>query len=313
MKRTDRRTFLKIGGYALGGVALGGLMAPLYSCENKSGNSADNTADSTATDSADAVAMSAIAPFGIQLWTVKEAMAEDPKGTLEKLASYGYKQIESFDGEQGMWWGMSHTDFAAYIQDLGMKVVASHCNFKENAEQKAAQAAEIGLAYLVDPWEGPQEDLAAYRKLAEDFNRYGKICQDAGLGFAYHNHDYSFKEIEGEVPHKLFMEETDPELVDFEMDIYWVVTAGEDPVKWLRDYPGRWKLCHIKDRMKSAPESEAQASTQLGTGMIDYGNILKAAQDNGMEYYIVEQERFDGSSPLESSKENAEFMADFKI
>lgn len=293
-----------------GGIALGSMIGPLYGCEGKSENDAEKEdIDSAMGDSTPAKSLS-LPAFGIQLWTVKEAMAQNPKATLEKLASYGYNQIESFDGEQGMWWGMKPGEFASFIEDLDMKVVASHCNMKENLEQKAAEAAEIGLTYLIDPYEGPQENLAAYRKLAQDFNRYGQVCKGAGVRFAYHNHDYSFTEMEGQMPHKLFMDETDPELVDFEMDMYWVVTAGEDPVKWLKDYAGRWKLCHIKDRMKEAPASEAQASTQLGTGMIDYGKILSAAKEQGMEYFIVEQERFDNSDPLKSSEENARYMAD---
>jgi sugar phosphate isomerase/epimerase len=232
MKKTDRRTFLRAGGYLLGGITLGGLMAPLYSCETNSGTSAETDADTTATEPAAGQDPKLTLPaFGIQLWTVKELMAQDPKGTLEKLASYGYNQIESFDGEKGMWWGMKPDEFSSFIDGLGMKLVASHCNVKENLEQKAAEAAGIGLAYLIDPYEGPQENPDAYRRLAENFNRYGQVCKDAGVGFSYHNHDYSFKEVEGVMPQKLLMDETDPGLVDFEMDIYWVVTAGEDPVQ----------------------------------------------------------------------------------
>lgn len=249
--------------------------------------------------------------FGIQLWTVKEAMLENPKEVLRQLASYGYTQVESFEGERGMFWGMKNTEFRNFVEDLGMKVVASHASLKEDLEAKAGQAAEIGMAYLIDPYEGPQESLDDFKRMAERFNRYGEICQKHGVKFAYHNHDYTFQEIEGKVPQKLLLEETDPDLVDFEMDIYWVVTAGADPQAYLRDYPGRFKLGHVKDRM--AGVSEPFASTELGTGIIDYETILRTARANGMAYFIVEQERFEGSTPLESSRENAQFMKNIRI
>ncbi len=252
-----------------------------------------------------------LSDFGIQLWTVKEAMLANPKEVLRQLAAFGYTQVESFEGEKGIFWGMSNTEFRDYVEDLGMKIIASHANVKENIEAKAAQATEIGMSYLINPYEGPQERLDDFKRMAERFNQYGEICKKQGIGFAYHNHDYSFKEMEGVIPHKLLLEQTEPDLVDFEMDIYWVITAGADPEAYLRNYPGRFKLGHIKDRIEGA--SEPFASTELGKGNINYFDILNTARANGMEYFIVEQERFDNSTPLESSRENARYMKRLKI
>lgn len=249
--------------------------------------------------------------FGIQLWTVKEAMLENPKEVLRQLASYGYTQVESFEGEKGMFWGMKNTEFRDFVEDLGMKLIASHASVEEDLEAKAGQAAEIGMLYLIDPYEGPQESLDDFKRMAERLNQYGEICQKQGVKFAYHNHDYTFQELEGVVPQELLLEQTDKDLVDYEMDIYWVVTAGADPQAYLRDYPGRFKLGHVKDRMAGA--SDPFASTQLGTGIINYPAILQTAIANGMEYFIVEQERFEGSTPLESSRENAQFMKKLQI
>ncbi|HEX6847382.1 MAG TPA: sugar phosphate isomerase/epimerase, partial [Chitinophagaceae bacterium] len=93
--------------------------------------------------------------FGIQLWSVRDDMGKDAKGTLKQLASYGYKQIESFEGAKGMFWGMSNAEFKSYMDELGMKIIASHCDIDKDFEKKAADAAAIGMKYLICPWKGP--------------------------------------------------------------------------------------------------------------------------------------------------------------
>ena len=105
-------------------------------------------------------------------------------------------------------------------------------------------------------------------------------CAKENLRFAYHNHGYSFELLEGQYPQDVMMQETNPETVDFEMDIYWVVVPEQDPEAWLKKYPNRWKLVHVKDRDKLAPKTEADASVDLGTGKIDFKKILKTAKDN---------------------------------
>lgn len=304
----DRREFLR-----LSALLASGLMLPFYSC-NSGAERQEQAADTTATAAnSTTTAGEVIDRFGIQLWTVKEQMLQDPKETLRQLASYGYTQIEGFEGEKGLFWGMSNREFNSFIEELGMRLVASHAGVKENFEAKAAQAGEIGMQYLIDPYEGPQESLDDYKRMAERFNQLGQICKNNGLRFAYHNHDYTFQEVEGVIPQTILVEQTDPELVDFEMDIYWVVAAGADPQRFLREYPNRYRLGHVKDRMKDVPATETNASTVLGTGMIDYASILKTARQNGMEYFIVEQERFDNTTPLESSKRNAAYMRTLTI
>lgn len=179
-----------------------------------------------------------IKKFGIQLYTLRDEMPKDPKGVLKQIAGFGYNQIESYEGEQGMFWGMSHLDFKKYMDDLGMSIVSSHCNIDKDFEKKAEQAAAIGMKYLICPWKGPQTSLDNFKKFADEFNQKGEICKKNGIRFAYHNHDYSFKAMDGQLPQDIMMNGTDPALVDFEMDIYWVVTAGQDPEAWLKKY--RW-------------------------------------------------------------------------
>jgi len=114
------------------------------------------------------------------------------------------------------------------------------------------------------------------------------------------------------VPMAYILDNTDPELVKHEMDIYWVVTGGADPIEYLTKYSGRYRLCHIKDRMKNAGD-ERMASCDLGTGTIDFASILKVAQQHGMEYFLVEQERYDNSTPMESARVGAEYMKHLMI
>lgn len=279
--RYNRRDFLRLGGAAAAGLAL----APM-ACAPATKETATNT-------------------FGLQLYTLRDDFPKDPKGVLAKVASYGYKQIESYEGPNGMFWGMTNKEFKAYMDELGMKIVSSHCDIDNDFERKAAEAAEIGMKYLICPWRS-QEKLDDYYAVAEDFNAKGEICKQNGIKFAYHNHGYTFTETEGKFPHDILMENTDKGLVEYEMDIYWVVTAGQDPIEWIKRYPGRFTSSHIKDRMKGTDEREATCT--LGTGTIDFQSIINEGKKNGMELFIVEQERYDGTTPLASVEANAKYM-----
>src|SRR5258706_3583391 len=158
-----------------------------------------------------------IKTFGLQLWSVRDDMGKDEKGTLKKVASYGYRQIESFEGSKGIFWGMSNTELKKYLDELGMTIVSSHCDIEKDFEKKAADAAAIGMKYLMCPYKGPQKSIDDFKKFADEFNQKGEICKKNGIRFAYHNHDYSFKEIDGQMPQDVMMKNSDPQLVDFEM------------------------------------------------------------------------------------------------
>lgn len=252
-------------------------------------------------------------PFGIQLYTLRDDLPEDPEGVLQQLAQFGYSQIESFEGPLGMFLGKTPQAFAAFVQDLGMDLVASHCSIEEGFEQKAENAAAAGMRYLICPFIGPQAALDDYRRYADTFNRCGEICRSNGLRFAYHNHHYTFFDVENAKPQDILMQATDPELVDFELDIFWLVAAGEDPLHWIRKYPGRFPLSHVKDRLSGASMNSFSASTTLGRGFVDYPTILPVAYENGMRYFMVEQESYAGTTPLESSEENAAYMRQFRF
>lgn len=246
--------------------------------------------------------------FGLQLWTLRDDLPKDPRGVLTQVASFGYKQIESFEGPKGMFWGMTNKEFKKLMDDLGMKIVSSHCDINKDFERKVAEAAEIGMDYLICPYLGPQKTIDDFKRFAATFNERGATCKKHGIRFAYHNHDYGFIPLEGQMPQHILMDNTDKDLVDFEMDIYWVVTGGQDPKAWLDQYPGRFKLGHVKDRSRNVPASERDASVVVGTGSIDFKDLLKYAQTKGMRYFIVEQEQYKGTTPIEAAKADAAYM-----
>ena len=251
-------------------------------------------------------------PFGLQLYTLRDVIGGDTKAVLRQVASFGYSFVEGYEGEKGLFWGMTNKEFKAYLDQLGLQMVSSHCDMYKDLEQKAAQAGEIGMKYLICPWLGPQKTLDDFKKAADAFNKAGEICKKNGLKFAYHNHGYSFTLQEGQYPQDVMMKNTDPNLVDFEMDIYWVVTAGQDPNTWLAKYPNRWRLCHVKDRGKEFSAEESDASVDLGTGVIDFKKVAATAKKAGMKYYIVEQERYDNGNSIQAVKDNAVYMRKLK-
>lgn len=277
-----------------------------------------------------------IAEFGLQLWTVKEDMAKDPKGTLKKVASCGYHYVESFTGEKGIFWGMKPAEFKTLLKDLGLRMLSSHVDPSFTQKVLASyefkklinDAAEVGVKYLINPFPGEFKSSEEWKKTAEGLNKQGIMAKSAGLSMAYHNHHFEFLPIENNfIPEQYLLDNTDKDLVKFELDLYWVVKAGQDPITWLQKNAGRIDLVHVKDLhknvrlqeiIKAEPPAEgafwpAGASTYLGNGQIDFPKILKVAKDTGVQHFIVEQERFDGSSPIQDIKKDADYMKAFKF
>ncbi len=323
----NRRNFIQKAGYA---AATPFLFSELIAC-----STASKSGESDSLKVTTAVVEPGLNIFGIQLWTVKEDMAKDAKATLKAMASYGYKQIESCDTGKGIFWGMTAADFKKYIDDLGISMVSSHCSsdFTTKPEKAdefkklADEAALVGLKYLLNPF--PGEDVKTtddFKKIAEGLNRQGEITKAAGLRTGYHNHHYEFLPLADKgIGEEILLANTNPDLVDFEMDLYWVVKAGQDPEEWLKKYSNRFKLVHVKDLYSAEKIAEIEAkekqngfwpvggSTELGKGRINFPQILKTAKENGVETFIVEQERFDNSTPLNSAKLDAEYMKAFKF
>ena len=253
--------------------------------------------------------------FGLQLYSVRNDMTNNPKLTLKNLASYGYKHLEGYEGSKGLFWGMSNIDFKNYLSDLGMKMIASHCDETQDLEgfrKKCDQAAEIGVEYLICPSLSPRKELDTFKRHAERFNKNGEIAKSSGIKFAYHNHGYTFEKIEGVYPQDILMNGTDSNLVDYELDIYWMVVVGEDPIEWFNKYPNRFTHCHVKDALKTNKRSGFESCT-LGKGMIDFKTILSHGKKRGLKHYIVEQEAYQDSTPMEAARDNVAYMRNLKV
>lgn len=290
-----RRTFIKIGG----GTSAGLLLAAAAGTDWLGNILQDDAAR--------------VKSFGLQLWTLREDFPKDPKGVLKKVADLGYKHVESFEGPKGMFWGMKNTEFKQYIGDLGMTIYSSHFGGEDNFEKKVEDAAAIGMKYMTMAWEGPGKTIDDYKRYADAFNKKGEICKQHGMRFVFHNHDFTFRQMEGQYAQDILINNTDASLVDFEMDIFWVVAAGQDPEAWFKKYPNRFRLCHIKDRSKTPDKEEGKNSVELGTGTINFSQVLKTAKANGMKYFIVEQEAYPNGTPLEAVQKDAEYMKMLKL
>ena len=247
--------------------------------------------------------------FGLQLYSVRDLMPKDAKGTMQQLAKMGYTQFESYGGPQGFLWGMSGKESKKFLGDLGVQMVSTHFDMNTDLEKSIEMANEAGLKYLLCPYMGPQKSLDDWKKMADKFNEVGEKVTKGGLKFGYHNHDYSFKMQDGKIPHELLLANTDPKYVMFELDICWIVAAGIDAVAHLNQYGKRYELCHIKD-FKRIDDKVVQQN--LGKGIVDFKSICAAAQKQGMKYYLAEQEQY-AISPMDSMKADADWLKKFSI
>ncbi|WP_028667877.1 sugar phosphate isomerase/epimerase family protein [Runella zeae] len=246
--------------------------------------------------------------FGVQLYSVRDLMPKDPKGTMKQLAEMGYTQFESYGGPDFLW-GMSPKECKTFLGDLGVKMVSTHFDMNKDLDKNIERGAEAGLKYMLCPYLGPQKSLDEWKKKAELFNQVGEKVTKAGMKFGYHNHDYSFKAMEGQIPQELLLANTDPKYVMFELDLCWIVASGQNAVAHLEKYSKRYELVHIKDMVL---DNGRVSQKDLGKGAMDFDTILKAAKKAGIKYYIVEQEQYPSSS-IESMKVDAEWMKQLSI
>lgn len=251
-----------------------------------------------------------IKDFGVQLYSVRADIPKDPKGVMTQLAKMGYTQFESYGGPKGFLWGMEPKEIKSFLGDQGVKMVSTHFDFRgastkpDEMKKSIDMAAEAGLTYLLCPYIGAQKSWDDWKKITDDFNRVGAEVSKGGLKFGYHNHDYSFKPLDGKIPQDYMLANTDPKNVMFELDMCWIEAAGVDAVAHLKQYGKRYELCHVKDFKKEGGKVVQQ---DLGTGIVNYKKILRTAMDNGMKYFIIEQEDYP-QSPLASVAVDASYM-----
>jgi sugar phosphate isomerase/epimerase len=252
--------------------------------------------------------------IGVQLYTVRDLMKTDFDGTLAKVASIGYKEVE-FAGY------FDHTpqQVRAAVDKNELIAPSTHIQYDELDEKFPAvieASKTIGMSYIVCPWipEDLRKSPDIWKQAAEKFNRCGEQTKKAGIQFAYHNHWFEFLPVNGKLPYDTLLALCDKDLVQMEMDLCWITTAGQDPVKYFNRYPGRFPLVHVKD-VKTLPKitkgggqnfGDTVDLTSVGDGIIDWKRIFAHSETAGIKHYIVEHDR--PADPFESITKSYDYL-----
>jgi sugar phosphate isomerase/epimerase len=233
---------------------------------------------------------------GIQLYTLRREMARDVEATLARVAEIGYREVE-FAG----YFDLAPAAVRAALARHGLTAPASHVPYDRIARDWPAaleEAAAVGHTHVVIPWLQSRDLRTAddWKRVAEALNGAGVTARAAGLTLGYHNHDFEFRPVEGRLPFDLLLEATDPASVVFELDLYWMVRAGHDPLAYFARHPTRFRLVHVKDST-GAPEHRM---VDVGAGTIDFARLLPAAAAAGVAHFLVEHD--DPADPFASAR-----------
>ncbi|MEI6277687.1 MAG: sugar phosphate isomerase/epimerase [Prolixibacteraceae bacterium] len=248
---------------------------------------------------------------GLQLYSIRDAMAADVKGTLKKISDMGYKNMELAGYSNGKFYGFSPAEFKKIISDLGMVSLSSHAAVEskgitvESAKLMADAHAALGVKYCIQPWVNDEDrTVEKYKKMIGDWNKVGKIMKEVGIQFGYHNHNFEFKKVDGLVPYyDIFMKEMDKDLITMELDLFWASKAGQDPVAMFKKYPGRFQLLHFKDMHTNQPpffDVIKDDICSVGDGVIDFKKIWAAKEVAGAKYLFVEDDNQGNGKPFEA-------------
>jgi sugar phosphate isomerase/epimerase len=254
--------------------------------------------------------------LGVQLYTVRNQMKEDFEGTLAKVAGVGYKEVE-FAG----YFGHSPQDVRAILNRHGLTAPSTHVpysSFGDQWPQIIENSKVMGHEYIINPSidEAVRNQPDGWKQAAATLNKAGAVSKKAGVQLGYHNHWIEFRPTaDGKLPYDILLAECDPDLVKMEMDICWVKVGGHDPVTYLKKYPGRFPLVHVKDMTKFpkpgdvVQKTENQNMTDVGSGVSDWKRIFGSAK--GIEYYIVEHD--DAQAPFESIKNSYNYLKNLRF
>ena len=278
----NRRTFLRQAACTTAGVATGALALNALTTEAKAAK---------------------LSKIGVQLYTVRAEMAKDFDGSLKKIAELGFKEVE-FAG----YYNRTPQQVKALLTQLGLDAPSAHvplADLGDNLAKTIESAKIIGHRYLICPFLMPNDrkTLDQYKQHAALFNKAGEACKKAGIQFGYHNHDFEFTAIDGKLPYDLLLAETDKNLVKMELDLYWIVKANQDPLAYMKKYPNRFALFHVKD-LDSTPK---RGITEVGHGTIDFKTIFAKAPKGAIKHYLVEQDVCPGS-PFDSLKFSIDYL-----
>ncbi|MVN91734.1 sugar phosphate isomerase/epimerase family protein [Mucilaginibacter aquatilis] len=236
---------------------------------------------------------------GLQLYTLRAQLPKDVKGVIAKVAQAGYKEVEVYGySKQNGFWGLSPVEFKALLTQHGLTSPSGHYGMDKLLETGSmdevndaiAAAKVLGHKYVTMPYINIKfrKTAADIKSIVTKVNTAAAHIKKAGLKMAYHNHDFELISVEGVTLYEELLKGTQPGMLDFEMDLYWVVRAGNDPVNWFKKYPGRFSMVHVKDMDKQ----DNKLNTEVGSGSVDFKQIFANAKLGGIKHYIVEQENF---------------------
>ena len=254
--------------------------------------------------------------IGLQLYTLRDELPKNVKETLEKVALAGFTAVETYGFSiKDQFYGLSPAEFKKILDANNLKAPSGHYGIGSflidgnTTELKAAidAAKTLKSEFLTIPWVDPpyRKNIEDYKSIARRLNEAAKICKNAGLKLAYHNHDFEFENHNGTTGYEILLNETDKDLVYFEMDLYWVVYAKKDPIQLFKENPGRFRMWHIKDMDKLKPS----LNTEIGSGSIDFKPIFKEARLAGMEHFFVEQENNFAKNAFDGIKTSCDFIS----
>jgi sugar phosphate isomerase/epimerase len=250
----------------------------------------------------------ALAPkrkIGLQLYSLRDIINTDVKGTLTKIAAFGYKELEAYGYTEGKLFGMKSKEFTGMAKSMGMTVTSGHYGLNaltSGGERAVSDAKESGLKFMAVAYL-TEEERKDYKRTCEALNKAGEMCAKYGIRLNYHNHDFEFQKFEGEVAYHVMLKQLDPKLVGMEMDLYWMYVANQNPLDYFAKYPGRFEQWHVKDMDKT----DRTRNADVGTGTIDFKPLFAKAKLAGLKHFYVEQETYPVSSieSVEKSIKNA--------
>lgn len=256
--------------------------------------------------------------MGLQLFTIRDAMKADPLGSLKKAKAMGYQDLEiyGFDPENIGYYGYKAKEFKLILDDLNLTTTSGHYDFSSYFDKPDEElkkyldtciegAHMLNKPYITWPWLAPEfRTIENYKVLSEKLNWMADQVNSAGLGFAYHNHDFEFTDHNGQIGYDIILKETDPKLVKLQMDMYWVMhSSKKTPQELITEQPGRYVMWHIKDMDKVTRDY-----TELGNGSIDYAEMLSQIDTDALQYYYIEQGSNFAQDSMKSIADSAEFF-----
>ncbi len=245
--------------------------------------------------------------IGIQLYTIRDMVNKDFEGTLNILSRIGFRSVEAAGYSNRQFYGYSPKEYKKIVSGYGLLPLSTHNNVPLNEAQKVIDdSLEAGMKYLVIP-SIPHEKrntIDDYKMLAEEFNKIGEKCKASRISFAYHNHAFEFEKINDIIPYNILLENTDSELVTMQLDLYWMVYGGFEPSDYFKQFPGRFKLWHVKDMANN----ENRTSTEIGSGIIDFPALFNLKKEAGLEYCFLEQESFDNGEQVWSIDKSFKYL-----